>query len=559
VLSGGLGIAATSAVAGPTEAAYTTYYAGLILVIMWGYTFIRLRFWYATLTGWVIVAGYQVVAIAYQHLLTAPMGMEVYVNNNFFFVTANILGMFAAYFIERYTRLDFLQRRAIEVEKTKSETLLQKEAEEKLRESEALFRSLIEISAEGIALLDQEGHYLYVSPAYERLSGYTQAELLGQPFIPHIYPDDLPAVMDALTTLVSGSDPIITVEQRFIRKDGAVRFFNSVAKLLPNGHLVAYVHYTTERRQLEAQLRASEEYFRSLIENASDGIAVTDPEGKLAYVSPSYERILGWTADELLDQPFLPLIHPDDVPIAAENVGKLMTIPGYIGSTEIRVRHKDGSWRIIEGKGQLLPNGNIVSNTRDVTKRRQLEDDLRRLNEDLEQRVAERTTQLEATFAERTRLAEIMEATTDLVAFATLDGQPLYLNQAGRRILGLADEVEVTSLTFADLYPPEALTLFETVGLPTALAEGTWSSEVTVKRQDGHLIPVSLVGIIHRTPDGTPSHLSAIARDISEREQAEEALQTALAESRRLATIIEAMPTKVFLPNYKFPVFELWR
>ena len=95
VLTGGLGIAAMSAVAQPTEAAYTTYYAGLILVIMWGYTFIRLRFWYATLTGWIIVAGYQVVAIGYQHLLTAPMGMEVFVNNNFFFHIFSFLFYFA--------------------------------------------------------------------------------------------------------------------------------------------------------------------------------------------------------------------------------------------------------------------------------------------------------------------------------------------------------------------------------------------------------------------------------------------------------------------------------
>lgn len=229
VLTGGLGIAAMSAAALPIEAAYTTYYAGLILVIMWGYTFIRLRFWYATLTGWIIVAGYQVVAIGYQHLLTAPMGLEVFVNNNFFFVTANILGMCAAYFIERYARLDFLQRRVIEDEKIKSEQSLQKEAADALRESEARFRTLVEISTNGIIIIDPETRLTYVSPAFERMTGYTAGELLGQPFIPLIHPDDVPRTMDTFARLVERHETRVTIEYRTFRRDGAERIFEGTA------------------------------------------------------------------------------------------------------------------------------------------------------------------------------------------------------------------------------------------------------------------------------------------------------------------------------------------
>lgn len=279
------------------------------------------------------------------------------------------------------------------------------------------------------------------------------------------------------------------------------------------------------RQRAEDKLRASEEHFRSLIENSADAIAIADTEGRLTYVSPAYKRLLGYEPEELIGQAFLSLVHPDDLPHIVPHAAQVLAEPDKTHVTEVRIRHKDGSWRVWENVARVLSSGYTIGNNRDITERKQAEEKLRHLNEALEQRVAERTAQLESAFAERTRLAEILEATSDLVAFATLDGRPLYLNRAGRNLMGLADEVDVSTLTFADFYPPEALELFSTVGIPTALREGTWSSEVTIKHRNGHLIPVSLVGILHRAPDGAPSHLSAIARDISERKLAEAVLR----------------------------------
>ncbi|TAL34492.1 MAG: serine/threonine-protein phosphatase [Spirochaetes bacterium] len=89
------------------------YYAGLILVIMWTYTFVRLRFLYATVCSWIIVLAYEFTAIGYQGLLDRPEMINIFVNNNFFFIASNVIGMFACYLIELYTRKDFLQRRQI--------------------------------------------------------------------------------------------------------------------------------------------------------------------------------------------------------------------------------------------------------------------------------------------------------------------------------------------------------------------------------------------------------------------------------------------------------------
>lgn len=89
------------------------YYAGLILVLMWAYTFTRLSFRTASILCWLVVIGYEIIAVFYQNLLNSPELTLVFINNNFFFISANVLGMFVAYFIELSDRRDFIQREVI--------------------------------------------------------------------------------------------------------------------------------------------------------------------------------------------------------------------------------------------------------------------------------------------------------------------------------------------------------------------------------------------------------------------------------------------------------------
>ena len=91
-----------------------TYYAGLILIFIFGYTFIRARFIYASIAGWSIVISYEIAAI---FLLETPI--EILINNNYFFISANIIGMFISYFMEYYARRDFYMRLLLEKEQEK--------------------------------------------------------------------------------------------------------------------------------------------------------------------------------------------------------------------------------------------------------------------------------------------------------------------------------------------------------------------------------------------------------------------------------------------------------
>ena len=108
----GSGIIVMVAIAPPP--ANFSYYAGVILVFMMGYGFVKLRFVWAITAGWINVAFYEVVAIWLVHT-PGP----VLLNNNFFFISANVIGMFVCYSIEFYTRKDFYMARQLKLEQDK--------------------------------------------------------------------------------------------------------------------------------------------------------------------------------------------------------------------------------------------------------------------------------------------------------------------------------------------------------------------------------------------------------------------------------------------------------
>lgn len=133
-----------------------------------------------------------------------------------------------------------------------------------------------------------------------------------------------------------------------------------------------------EDEKLAAQnLRESEERFRSLIENASDMIAIVDEAGIIRYQSPSTPRLLGYSASEMLARPAGEFIHPDDRAKVGEAIRRATTAHDKPVTVEFRIQHKDGSWRVLQSIGKrmlgIAGKPQIVVNSRDVTENRMLE------------------------------------------------------------------------------------------------------------------------------------------------------------------------------------------
>ncbi|MFC1852566.1 adenylate/guanylate cyclase domain-containing protein [candidate division CSSED10-310 bacterium] len=124
VLTIGLNILIICAISKQEELGYTFYHAGLILVILSGYTVAHLRFTYATITGWTLVIAFEIVAIFIQDMLNSSQEIIQFSLANFVFMATNFIGMLANYYIEVFRRRDFLHRTIIEQEQIKAETLL---------------------------------------------------------------------------------------------------------------------------------------------------------------------------------------------------------------------------------------------------------------------------------------------------------------------------------------------------------------------------------------------------------------------------------------------------
>jgi PAS domain S-box-containing protein len=125
--------------------------------------------------------------------------------------------------------------------------------------------------------------------------------------------------------------------------------------------------------RIRERLLEREEVFRLITENAADMIAVVDGEGRLLYNSPAYSRILGYSPEELRNTTAFEQLHPDDRQIVSEAAATASV--GDVGrQIEYRMRHKDGSWRILGSTASGIRNSDgkiekLVIVNRDITDR----------------------------------------------------------------------------------------------------------------------------------------------------------------------------------------------
>jgi two-component system, cell cycle sensor histidine kinase and response regulator CckA len=136
-----------------------------------------------------------------------------------------------------------------------------------------------------------------------------------------------------------------------------------------------------DRRRAEKALRAREERFRTLVENGSDVTALVGPDGVFKYVSGPVRRILGRAPEELVGHSAFDLMHPEDAAEMRARLEAALASPGQVVSATYRMRHQDGSWRVLESMTVSHRNNpairGIVINARDVTERHVLEEQLR--------------------------------------------------------------------------------------------------------------------------------------------------------------------------------------
>jgi len=237
------------------------------------------------------------------------------------------------------------------------------------------YYAMVEAMNEGAVSLILDGTIFFCNPCFSEMVKTAPEKLIGSLFQNLVAPDEQSAFAMLLTATKKGA-----VREEFhlqTTMGGHISVQLSVRQMEMEG-LSIVVTDLTERKRAEQALHESEENFRALVENASDLIAVLNQDGTLRYVNPAIKQVLGYTVAEVTSKSIYEFFHPEDIPHVMQAVAyRLENSDVSAGIMEIRARHADGTWRILEGQGgNLLANQSvrgIVLNFHNITERIQRE------------------------------------------------------------------------------------------------------------------------------------------------------------------------------------------
>ena len=268
------------------------YYAGLMIVIMWNYTLLRLFFVSASLAGWVPVILYAVGV----PLIMQP-SMTVYINNNFFFIGTNLIGMMACYIMEHNTRRDFFITQQLEIEREninkinreledrvkkrtrelEGEIAERKQSGKSLKASEERYRLLADNVTDVIFTMDMNFNYTYASPSANRILGYTVDEAMTMKMDDTVSPETfnlLAGILLEELEIEKRNDKDLTrsrvVEYQLIHKNGSKVWVETTLTFLRDENntaagVLGIVREVNKRKQAEEKLHQTLDSLRKAV------------------------------------------------------------------------------------------------------------------------------------------------------------------------------------------------------------------------------------------------------------------------------------------------------
>jgi PAS domain S-box-containing protein len=347
---------------------------------------------------------------------------------------------------------------------------------------------------------------------------WEEAEGLGWTSVLHV--EDAPRVEQRWKAAMA-SRSTAEAEARMRTADGSYRWhlIMMAPELAGSGQILNWYGTATDihdRKLAEEALRETEAKWRRVFDNAAIGVAVCDMTGRFLSVNPTYERMLGYSQEELRAFRFIELTHE-----------------------AFRTHNSDLIKECIDGKRQQFQIEKLY-------RRKDRVPIWVRNNVGIirDQSGAPQFIMALAENIMLQRLASLVEEQYDFLAIADLEGRPLYLNRSGQALVGLDDieelrDTEARHYFFPEDWPSMAQRIESSI-LPT----GSWSGEVRFRHlKTAEPIPVFYQGFRIDDPEtGSPANIAIICRDIGARKAAElaaQAAQTELARVNRLTTMGE--------------------
>lgn len=433
----------------------------------------------------------------------------------------------------------------------------ERQARKAVKESEHRYRTLVETADDGIVVI-QDGRIVFCNSSFLNFLKKPAEEVLNNSFLTYIHPDDVDMIVNRYRSRLEGNDEPTQYTFRGISEDGSTAMVEVRLVVTTWGEsqnsVLCFIRDISDRISRQGELTA----LMKAVESSRVGVTISDLSGVITYTNPADAAMHGWHRHELIGRESR-IFGPEDSWYKMKR-NDFETMRGKIRET-VNVR-KDGSLFHVRLNSDIVKNERgepmfIVCVSEDITERKMLEEEMRNSRENLERLVQERT--LELVSANRHLESEIrdrihteralrqsqrsyrhlVDNVQDMIFILDMDGTVRFINQAVTRQLGYTeDEIAHKNISqFVFHETPECAEDMEK--FQSIILSGVMNSplEMDIVDKNGVIQTLEVQAKTSVTEDGTPSILG-VARVVTQRKQAEKALQDSELRLRKMTEII---------------------
>lgn len=358
--------------------------------------------------------------------------------------------------------------------------------QERLAESEELFRRAMEDSAVGMAIVELDGRITKANRALAEMLGYSIEELEADSLPNLTYLPDKHLSVRTIREVLAGRQSSYRFEKRYVHKNGTpiwVELTGSVIRDSETGearYVVSQIENIDERKNAQQAVVEAENRWNFALSSARQGVWDLNVRAGRTYYSPIWKEMLGYADDELGDDPdlWLKLVHPDDRARALELDEQMLNGESSYFEGEFRMQHKDGSWVWVLDRGRTIErdaDGNVVraiGTHTDITVQKQAQ-----------ARIAATASALRA---EKERLRVTLHAIGDAVICTDASDNVSFMNAAAEALTGLSADQSIGQ-PLATVYCPRDEETNEVIPLVDHGADGSARTHdrAVIVRQNG--------------------------------------------------------------------------
>lgn len=366
-----------------------------------------------------------------------------------------------------------------------------------------LLEEIFEMSPAMMGLVGFDGRFQAVNSPWETLLGYTSSELLGQTFLNFVHSDDRQATLDLINRAIAGKKSP-ELENRYRCKDGSFKWLSwTTIPLIERQQIYGIARDITSRKQSEDVLRVQQELLQATLDTTPHWLCIKDWNGRYIMANLAIARAFDTTPDNLTGKSMSD-VHAGhtEAEMFLRQDREVMTSLKEQFIPEEWVTTKAGKRICLQTvkRPLFLPNSSVphvLVSAIDISQRKQIEEELQ-------------------------KLAALVANSSDAIGIATLDGEPIFLNPASLRLIGIETLEVAQSKHFLDFFPKTDRHFLQEQIFPKVFEKGYWQGEFHFQNlQTGDIVPIDFnLFVIKDTQTGEPLALATIARNISDRYQA---------------------------------------